>query len=297
MKQIHIRLLVIFGVISVSFAAILVKLSDATPLHNAFYRMLFSTLLMVPIFVRHSSELQKISRKNYTWMAASGIALGLHFYTWFISLNHTSIANSMVLICMSPIFTVSGGALLFGTKFKWQEILMTFTAILGGIIMALHSGHLAVGETYGNAMALLGSFLIAVYLLIGRYIRREVHVNIYTFFVYGFASIILLILTLFSQEPLLQQTPRSWMIFLLLAIFPTLLGHSLFSYALKYVKAAFISTSILFEPVLTILLASIIFAEYPDALQLLGGGVILISLGVYTVTGTQQQAEIIQKEG
>ena len=285
MKLLQVRLLVILGVLSVSFAAILVKMSGATALHNAFFRMLFSTLLLVPFVWNARKEFFHIDLKSFLLMILSGIALGLHFFTWFISLDHTSIANSMVLICMSPIFTVSGGALLFGTKFKKQEVLMIFTAIVGSIIMALHSGQLEMGELYGNAMALLGAFLIAVYLLIGRYVRRTASTTIYTFMVYGFASLSLGLIALFEGTSLLQQQPKDWGIFILLALFPTLMGHSLFSYALKYVKAAFISTAVLFEPVLTIILAMVIFGIYPDLIQILGGGIILISLIVYTVNG------------
>lgn len=290
MNLLKIRLLVIIGVLSVSTAAIAVKLSDATALHNAFYRMLFAALLLVPAFWKARSDLKKIGLKTMILMALSGLSLGLHFLTWFISLDHTSIANSMVLICMSPIFTVSGGALLFGTKFSRQEILMTFTAIVGSVIMAFHTGEFVIGEMFGNSMALLGAFLIALYLLIGRYVRKEVSTTIYTFMVYAFASLSLGIIALFEGTPLLQQSGQSWLIFLWLAIVPTLMGHSFFSYALKYVKAAFISTAVLFEPVLTILLAVIIFKEYPDIIQMIGSGVILVSLGVYTVTGVESSS-------
>lgn len=287
MKLLRVRLLVLFGVFTVSFAAILVKLSDATALHNAFYRMFFSTLLLLPFLYKEKDALKEVDIRTLLWMIFSGIALGLHFFTWFISLDHTSIANSMVLICLSPIFTVSGGALLFGTKFQKKEILMTLTAIAGSIIMALHSGQFDAGESYGNFMALLGSFFIAVYLLIGRYVRRKVSTTIYTCSVYGSASLFLGVIALTDGRPLLQQAPKDWGIFVLLALFPTLLGHNLFSYALKYVKAAYISTAVLFEPVLTILLAMLIFALYPDFLQIFGGGIILLSLIVYTVQGSE----------
>lgn len=284
MKLLQVRLLVLLGVLSVSFAAILVTLSSATPLHNAFYRMLFSALLLVPFVWKIKSQFSSVPLKNYLLMAISGIALGLHFFTWFTSLDHTSIANSMVLICMSPIFTVSGGALIFGTKFEKKELIMTLTAIIGGVIMALHTGEFILGEMFGNAMALLGAFLIAVYLLIGNYVRRTVSTTLYTFMVYFFASLSLFFFTLLDRTPLFDQTPKDWGIFFLLALFPTLMGHSLFSYALKYVKAAFISTAVLFEPVLTILLAMLIFQVYPDLIQLIGGSIILTALILYTTS-------------
>lgn len=278
MKNSYARLLVLFGVGSISTAAILVLYSDASPLHNAFFRMFFSTLILAPFAIRSFRDLKAINTKLILLMAFSGTALGLHFFTWFISLEHTSIANSMVLICMSPIFTITGGALFFGASFNPKEIMITLVAILGSFIMAFHNGQFIVGEMYGNAMALLGAFLIAVYLLIGRHVRQSITTTLYTFIVYGFATLSLGIIALFSEPNFINHSTKDWVIFMMLAIFPTLLGHSLFSYALKYVKASFISTSILFEPVLTILLAMVLFKEYPDIIQLLGGGLILIAM-------------------
>ena len=294
MQSVKVRLMVLVGVCSVSFAAILIKLSTATALHNAFFRMLFSTILLIPLVLIDKGSFKGIKIGHLFWMIVSGIALGLHFFTWFISLEHTSIANSMVLICMSPIFTVTGGALLFGTRFQRREILTIAAAIIGGVIMAFHSREMMSGEMFGNAMALLGSFLIAVYLLIGNHVRQEVSTTHYTFVVYGFAAIALGILSFFDNTPLLHQAPRNWGIFLLLAIIPTLLGHSLFSYALKYEKAAFISTAVLFEPVLTILWAALLFREYPDFLQIVGGAVILTALMSYTLGVSNQGSALTE---
>lgn len=290
MKYFQVRLIVMLGVLSISTAAIMVTLSDATPLHNAFFRMLFSTLLLLPFVSRSRQAFKSISVSHLLLMMFSGISLGLHFYTWFISLEHTSIANSMVLISMSPLFTLSGGALIFGTKFSLKEVLITFIAIVGSLIMALHTGTFDLGEMYGNGMALLGAFLIAVYLLIGRYCRKSVTTTTYTFIVYSFATLSLGLITLRSKVPLMEHSLKDWLIFLLLAIVPTLLGHSLFSYALKYVKAAFISTVVLFEPVITIVLAMFIFQVYPDLLQIIGGSIILLTL-LISIRGNGQLAE------
>jgi drug/metabolite transporter (DMT)-like permease len=67
---------------------------------------------------------------------------------------------------------------------------------------------------------------------------------------------------------------------LLLAIFSTILGHSIFSWCLKFFAPSFVSAAKLMEPVVASILAVFLFREIPTALQLLGGGLILA--GVYT---------------
>ena len=61
----------------------------------------------------------------------------------------------------------------------------------------------------------------------------------------------------------------------LLAIFSTMLGHSIFSWCLKYFSPAFVSASKLCEPVVAAILAGFLFGELPGWLQVMGGALIL----------------------
>lgn len=65
-----------------------------------------------------------------------------------------------------------------------------------------------------------------------------------------------------------------------------ILGHSIFSWCLKYFSPSFVSTSKLCEPVVAAILAGFLFAEIPTALQLLGG--VLIIGGVLYYSKTEQ---------
>lgn len=282
MTNLKVKLTVLLSVIFISSSAILIKLSDATPLHNAFYRMLFSALLTSPIIWKQKQKLLELNVKQILFMGISGVFLGLHFYVWFTSLDYTSIASSTVLVCLSPIFTVIGSALFFKARFQRKEILLILLAIIGSFVITYKDLNFSGATFLGNSLALLGALLIALYLLIGQHIRQLVSASIYTFFVYAFAALTLGIMTLFHDVPLFQQTSRDWLIFILLALFPTLFGHSILSWALKYLSTPFISTSILFEPVITIIFAMILFNEIPSIYEVSGGVIIIIALFLYT---------------
>ena len=66
---------------------------------------------------------------------------------------------------------------------------------------------------------------------------------------------------------------------LLLSIFSTILGHSIFSWCLKYFSPAFVSASKLCELVVAAIMAGILFGEMPVFLQVAGG--VMIIGGVY----------------
>ena len=69
---------------------------------------------------------------------------------------------------------------------------------------------------------------------------------------------------------------------LALAVFSTILGHSIFSWCLKYFSPAFVSASTLCEPGGAAALAAGIFRQIPSAMQLLGGALILGGLVWYS---------------
>ena len=67
-----------------------------------------------------------------------------------------------------------------------------------------------------------------------------------------------------------------------MAVFCTLLGHSVFSWGLKYLPPAFISTANLLEPVLASVWGLLLFGERPGVLVMLGGMLILLGIGLYS---------------
>lgn len=67
-----------------------------------------------------------------------------------------------------------------------------------------------------------------------------------------------------------------------MAVFCILLGHSVFSWGLKYLPPAFISTVKLLEPVFASLLGLLLFGEVPGSLTLLGGAVIIAGIALYS---------------
>jgi drug/metabolite transporter (DMT)-like permease len=100
----------------------------------------------------------------------------------------------------------------------------------------------------------------------------------YTALVYGVATIVLLILVLFRREPVFSYPGQTYIWLLALGIIPQLLGHSLFNWALKYVSAAYVSLTLLGEPIGTIILAMIFLKESPTILEIMGA--ILIFIGI-----------------
>lgn len=278
----RLKILVFMAVCFISSSAILVKLSQASPIEIAFFRLLISTLFLLPFFIINRKDLKNLTISVFLLCITSGLFLGIHFFVWFASLNYTSVANSTVLVTMSPIFTVIGGTLFLKDYISKKQIALVIITLIGSFIMTFHQLTIHPSELIGDLLAFLGALFVAIYILIGRKARQSITTVTYTFLVYGSATIVLGFIGFINKQNFISHSKTDWLIFICLALFPTLLGHSIFSWALKYVKASFISIVTLLEPVFSTIIAIFLFIEIPDILQIIGAVIILISIGLYT---------------
>ncbi|MCM1992163.1 DMT family transporter [Oceanirhabdus seepicola] len=286
-RNLNPKLLVLIGVVFVSFGSILTKLSTAPSLIIAFYRIGFTSLILTPwILFKNKKELKSISKRTLLICLLSGIFLAFHFALWLESLKYTSVTSSTVLVSTHPIFIVLGSIFILKEKVSKKEVISIMIALVGSMIISFGDSSLGNNIIYGDFLAVAGGLCMAGYMMIGRIARKELSVNAYTFIVYVSCTITLLILSLCTSTRLYPYPKTDWLIFLALAIVCTLLGHSVFNWALAYVNPTFVSTSILGEPVFATIWAILIFSEIPTFPQVFGGIVIL--LGIYLFNKSQK---------
>src|SRR5699024_2454174 len=165
---------VVIGVLAVSSSAILVKLAGDAPAGIiAFYRLFFAVVLMTPyIFMKYKNELKQISKKDWILAILSGVFLAFHFILWFESLNLTSVASSVTLIAMQPIFAFIGTYFFFGERFSVAASISLFITILGSIIISWGDFQISGLALVGDILALLGAMLVTGYFLLGQQLRR-----------------------------------------------------------------------------------------------------------------------------
>jgi drug/metabolite transporter (DMT)-like permease len=269
------------GAISVSTSAILVKWANAPASVIAFYRLFFTVLFMTPFFMKYVSELKMISKRDWIFSIISGVLLAFHFILWFESLNYTSVTSSVVLVTLQPLFAFIGGYVFFKERLTAGAFLSALLAIVGSMIISWGDFRISGKALFGDMLALLACAMVTGYWLFGQELRKRLSLMTYTYIVYGISSLTLFLYVLAFQFPLFSYRKIDWICFILLAIVPTLLGHSLMNWSVKWVSAATISMSILFEPVGASILAYFLLGEVIQPSQLVGGIFILTGIGTY----------------
>ena len=267
--------MILLGILGISLSSIFVKYSQAPSVVTAAWRLLWTVALTTPAVLRKEirREIAAMGKKMLLLSGLSGLFLAIHFATWFESLAHTSVASSTTIVCTEVIWVCLGFRLFLGGKISRKAALAIGITLVGSVLIAWSdSGR---GGLYGDLLALAAAVAVAVYTLLGRVVRERVSTTAYTWVVYVTCAAALLILCALRGEPLTGWGISAPLVGALLAVFSTVLGHSIFSWCLKYFSPAFVSASKLCEPVVAAVLAAFLFGELPTALQILGAALIL----------------------
>lgn len=266
------------ALIAASSSAILIRLADAPPLAVAFWRNAIAVGLLAPFLLVRREGLP--IGKTFWLGAFAGVFLAAHFGLWISSLEHTSVAASVVLVCTQPIFVAILGRAFLKESVSALAVAGIVVSFVGCFVIAAADARLE-GAMLGNVLALLGALAVAIYVLVGRSVRAGgVGFLPYSVLVYAVAALVLLPVCLLTDTPLFGYRTETWLWLLAVAVGPSILGHTVFNWALRYLKAAVLSGTILVEPVIATGLAWLILHEVPALQTLVGGAVVLVGLGL-----------------
>lgn len=280
----HPIIMIIIGVLGISLSSIFVKYSTAPSAVTAAFRLIWTVLFLTPAVAFRPSvrtELFRLPRKLILLSCLSGLFLAIHFVLWFESLWHTSVACSTTIVCTEVIWVCLGFCLFLRGRLSIKAILAIAITLIGsGLIAYTDAG--SGSKLYGDILALFAAIAVAVYTLIGRVVRSQVSTTVYTYVVYTACSLVLIVTCAAQGYSLFDYGPTPILIGALLAIFSTLLGHSIFSWCLKFFSPSFVSASKLCEPVAAAVMAAILFREFPRPFQIFGSILVLGGVSWYS---------------
>ena len=275
------------SIISVSISAIIIVTIDAPPLSIAFYRMLFTTLIILTLIIlnkKYIHELKKISKKTFLSMIIIGLILAVHFALWITSLKLTSIASSVILVSVHPIIVGPVSHYFFKEKLSIINLIGILLSIFGVIILVYGNYgflSLTIDSIEGNILAFLGGIAAGLYILGGRKTRKKISIIPYVFIVYSSSTIALFIICIIFNSQLYNLNIIDYQLILLMAIVSGIFGHTVYNWVLKYIRTSIVSVALLGEPLASTVFAIIIpWINQVPSIYTIFGGVIILS-GIY----------------
>ncbi len=274
---------ILIGIVAVSFAAIFIRyasMDGAPALAIAAWRMILASLILaLPASFRARGELWSLDRRVALLSVLAGVFLAGHFATWISSLQFTSVASSAALVSTYPLFAAIVSTLWLKERLRPIAWVGVIVAVVGSAVIAFGdaSGG-AANSLLGDTLALAGAVLGAGYFLLGRSVRQSLSLLAYISLSYSTAAVVLLLVAFATGTPLLGYSSSVYLMLLLLAIVPQLIGHSAFNWALGYLSATFVSVTVVGEPIGATILALLLFGERPGVATIIGGAMILVGI-------------------
>ena len=278
------------AVLAVSTSGILIRLTTAPPLVTATHRLVWAAVFLLAVAaVTRRRELFALNRLQVGLLGLGGVLLGFHFALWTSSLFWTSVASAVILTDTHPAFDAVGARVFLAEATPpgvWIGITATF---VGSLIIA--GGDVAQGERalVGDLMAIGASVTMAGYLVIGRSVRQQLSTVSYAGCVYAVAGLCTGMMAIVTGSPLFDITAHDAAIWLALVLVPTLLGHTVFNWALRYVAVSVVGVVIVGEPVVTMVWAWLLLGEPPSTTALVGGAIAFA--GIYLALRTRPTAD------
>ncbi len=265
--QIHIAVF-LFG-----FAGLFGKFLSCSPLYIVLGRTFFAFIALY-LYARFVSKtvLMSFGKKEVFFFVLQGILLAAHWWSFFFSIQISSVAVGLVTFSTFPLFVTFLEPLCFREKIKSMDII-TAVAVFIGILLVIPEFDFSNNITRGGFYGIISGFTFAVLALVNRRNARISDSIAVAFYQNLFATLCLIIpvLVLEIPMPLLSDLPN----LIFLGVVCTALSHTLFIQSLSFIRAQTASVIAGLEPVYGIVLAFFILDEIPGIRTLIGGVIII----------------------
>ncbi|MGE5719362.1 MAG: DMT family transporter [Nocardioidaceae bacterium] len=281
------------GVLAVSLSGPLMAAMVVPPLAIAFWRNAMATVLLAPsALTSRRAELGSLGSRQLVVVAASGLALAVHFATWVTSLTLTSVASATAIVSLQIAWVVAW-QILRGERFGVGVVLGLVTAFAGVLVVSGVDFTLSTRALVGDLLALVGGMTAAAYMLVGSRARQTMTTTTYTFVCYGTCAAVLAVASLVAGQQLWGYDGGQWLLLVGVTVTAQLLGHSVFNLLLATTSPVLVSLALLLEVPGAALLAAWLLDQRPPAGALLGLLVIVAGMAM-VILGNRAPAGVLE---
>jgi drug/metabolite transporter (DMT)-like permease len=260
-----------FAVFLFGFAGLFGKFIHISPAAITFGRTFFAgiTLLIGLILTRTAFAIQ--SRRDFLTLLLSGAVLVIHWFTFFQSIQVSSVAVGLLSFSTFPLFVTFMEPYFFGEKLKGFDVVIAVIVAIGLslVIPAFDfSNHVTQGVVWGT----LSGFTFAILSMLNRMHVSRLQPLAVTFYQHAFATIFNLPAVILKG---VSASGQDILLLVVLGVVCTALAQLLFIGSLRHIKAQLASVTAGLEPVYGIIFAFLMLNEVPALRTFIGGLIIL----------------------
>ncbi|MBE7491496.1 MAG: DMT family transporter [Planctomycetes bacterium] len=292
-------LALVVGVLAVSTAPVLILLTGLDPYALAAWRLVCVALILTPLGGwRLWRDLKKLSVRDRLLLVTSGVLYGAHFGLFNLAFFHTSKESVVVLLAVQPLMAAAIGALWLNERFTATMFWASLVATAGLTVFVWHDYTFDAAHLVGDALVIACGLAIVLSYSFGRVLRPRMSLGGYLGALYWIGGLTMLATALVAGNPLWGYAQDQWFWLALAVLIPTLVGHSLFHYVVRYVPVFYVNLTILGEPILSLLIMYALRDHYTvfatstmTPLQIAGGSLLLLGVGIGLAFGRKDAAK------
>ena len=275
-------IITVLGVLFLIPDSLLVRLITATPLAICFWRGLLGGSLLLIIYLIYGLLSKDNKRLDFTLKEILIIlCIALSTICFVLSVNYTTVANTLFLLSTAPFFSIFLSYFLLGEKIRLKDLCASLIALVGVFIISLGSqvSNNTLATSLGDLFGIGIAIFTALVLTIARHGSSKLVIRSNAIGMYVVALFVLPFVKNFSVE---QETILYLLILCLICV-P--IGSLLILTGPKYISASEVSLIILLQVIIAPILAWLILKEYPGLSSLVGGIFVISALLIVNLKG------------
>jgi drug/metabolite transporter (DMT)-like permease len=266
--QLHISVALAGG------AGLFAKFVAVSPAVLTCGRTFFGSLALAITAAAMKSSLRLRNRKDCLMLILSGAILAVHWFSFFVSIQVSTVAIGLLAFSTFPLFVTFLEPLVFGERLQRYDVI-TALVVVAGLVLVTPNWDFGNHLTQGMLWGVFSAFTYAVLSILSRSYARIYPALTVAFYQQAFAALLALPLAMRWQ---LVPTGRDIWLLILLGVVFTGLAQGLAVASLRHLRAQTVGVAFGLEPVYGILFAWLLLNEQPAARTLCGGFLILCAV-------------------
>lgn len=277
----------LLGATGIGMAAIFVRLSEIGPVATGFYRILLALPFLWWALLRASPRQARAGSKRDLLLAAlGGVCFAADLGLWHWALKLSSVASATLLANLSPFFVIVGARFVFGEQVSRRLMAGMVIAFAGGFLLVSESLNLDRRNLWGDLLAVGAAIFYAGYLLVVKRLREARSAWFVMAWTGIFCAPAMFLGSWIIGENMAPQTVRGWAILMGLALISHVGGQGMIAYGLAHAPASVSAVLLMWQPVVSALLAWVLLGEALTVPRTIGGLIIIAGI----LTGTWRRS-------
>ena len=256
--------------------------SKVIPLDSVSITQIRSVIAAIALFVFAVIRKRAIKldgHNQYLGVFIIGMILGLHWISFYHSMQVSTIAIGMISLFTYPVITVVLEPFFNKKHIRVSDVVAGIFVMFGIFIMVMDDlNQFDNSSVQGVLWGVLSAVLFSIRNLLQKYYYSSVSSD--SLIMYQVLAISFMLIIFIDYSSVSELDLQGWGLLILLGVVSTATAHSLLSYSLKHLEAKSVAMISCLQPLFATFFAWLLLDEKPTV-SIVMGGLIIISVALY----------------